>query len=105
MEGGSFGLCDPEDTVDNTVTCNRIADNDVGVVTDTADDTVETNKFQTSPGAPGLWKFSASFKKQNLPGPFLGPTEARLTYGPAIDRAGVVSDCVTSFHKIRCREF
>jgi len=62
-------------------------------------------KFQTSPAAPGLWRFSATFKKQNVGGPFLGPTQVHLIYGAGIERPGVVSDCVTSFQKIRCREF
>jgi hypothetical protein len=39
-------------------------------------------KFQTSPGTPGLWRFSATFKKQAVSGPFLGATQARLIYGP-----------------------
>jgi hypothetical protein len=60
-------------------------------------------KFQTSPSAPGQW--SGSFKKQAVSGRFLGPTQARITYGPAIDRVGTVNDCVTNFQKIRCREF
>jgi hypothetical protein len=62
-------------------------------------------KFQTSPGTPGLWRFSATFKKQAVSGPFLGATRARLIHGPGIERVGIVSDCVTSFQKIRCREF
>ena len=62
-------------------------------------------KFRTSPTAGGLWKFSASFKKQGVPGPFLGPTGIHLKYGPAIDKVDQVSDCVVSFSKIRCREF
>ncbi len=65
----------------------------------------EKAKFQTSAGAPGLWKFSGTFEKVAVTGPFLGPTAARIAYGPGIDRFGTVSDCVTSFQKIRCREF
>ena len=62
-------------------------------------------KFQTSPAAQGLWRFSATYKKQALAGPFLGPTQVHLTYGPAIDRIEQVMDCVLNFQKITCREF
>jgi hypothetical protein len=62
-------------------------------------------EFQTFPSAPGLWQWSGSFKKRAVSGPFLGPTQARITYGPAIDRVGTVNDCVTNFQKLRCREF
>jgi hypothetical protein len=62
-------------------------------------------KFQTSPAAQGLWRFSATYKKQALTGPFLGPTQVHLTYGPAIDRIEQVTDCVLNFQKITCREF
>jgi hypothetical protein len=60
---------------------------------------------QTSPAAQGLWRFSATYKKQALTGPFLGPTQIHVTYGPAIDRIEQVTDCVLDFQKITCREF
>ena len=62
-------------------------------------------KFQTSPTGQGLWRFSASYKKQALSGPFLGPTQVHLSYGLAIDRLEQVTDCVLNFQKITCREF
>jgi Thrombospondin type 3 repeat len=62
-------------------------------------------KFQTSPAAQGLWRFSATYKKQALTGPFLDPSQVDLTYGPAIYRSEKVTDCVLNFQKITCREF
>src|SRR5262249_46358683 len=43
IEGGSFGLCDPEDSTNNTVSCNRIADNGTGIVSDTALNSFSSN--------------------------------------------------------------
>jgi hypothetical protein len=42
---------------------------------------------------------------EGIPGPFLLPTNVHLTYGLAIDRLGSLSDCVSSFSAITCREF
>ena len=50
MEGGSFGLCDPGDTIDNTVTCNRIAGNQFGVSADASANTVGSNAIQDNDG-------------------------------------------------------
>jgi hypothetical protein len=43
MEGGAFGLCDLQDTVDNLVTCNLIAGNGAGVVTNAAANSIQSN--------------------------------------------------------------
>jgi hypothetical protein len=71
----------------------------------TSADKTAKAKFRTSPSAEGLWRFSATYKKQPIPGPFLLPTNLHLTYGLAIDRLGTLTDCVSSFSAITCREF
>ncbi len=61
--------------------------------------------FKTSSSQPKVWKFSVKFKKATLGGgPFVGPAIVTLTYGPAIDRVGDVSDCSTSFSGLVCRQ-
>jgi hypothetical protein len=53
--------------------------------------------FITSPSGPGIWKFKARFRKQNLLGVLEGPASATLSYGSGIDRTGTISDCKQSF--------
>jgi hypothetical protein len=61
--------------------------------------------FVTSPRRPGVWKFKAQFKQQNLTGPLQGPATAILTYGPATDRVGDVPDCKGTFTSMSCRDY
>jgi hypothetical protein len=60
--------------------------------------------FKTKPTANGIWKFSAKLKNQNLTAPQIGPATVVLTYGAAIDRVGVVENCVVSFTALTCRQ-
>ncbi len=74
-------------------------------ITCTSPDKTAKAKFRTSSSANGLWRFSATYKKQAITGPFLLPTHLTLTYGLAIDRLGTLTDCVSTFSAITCREF
>ena len=69
----------------------------------TADRTSKA-RFKVSPRAPGIWAFRGVFKKLALASPLLGPANVVLTYGPSTDRAGSVSDCVTSPVGLNCRQ-
>ena len=61
-------------------------------------------QFKTSPRAPGVWKFKAQFKKQNLAGPVVGPATAHLIYGPGTDRTGSIPDCKSTSTVLTCKD-
>jgi hypothetical protein len=70
----------------------------------TADHTVSA-LFKTSAAQNKVWKFNVKFRKVNLgAGPFVDPATVTLTYGPAIDRSGTVTDCVIAFNGMLCRQ-
>jgi hypothetical protein len=61
--------------------------------------------FKTSAAQNKVWKFSVKMKKTGIgAGPFVGPAKVTLTYGPAVDRVGTVTDCATSFSGLVCRQ-
>lgn len=52
-----------------------------------------------------VWKFTVKFNKPGIgAGPFVGPAKVTLSYGPAIDRVGEVTDCSTSASGLVCRQ-
>jgi hypothetical protein len=67
-------------------------------------DRLHRSLFKTSPKAPGVWKFKAKFRKQNLTGPVIGPTTAHLIYGPLTDRTGSIPDCKSTSTVLTCND-
>jgi hypothetical protein len=61
--------------------------------------------FRTSTSQPKVWKFKVKVRPAGISsGPFVGPAFVTLSYAPDVDRVGTVTDCVTSFTGLSCRQ-
>jgi hypothetical protein len=67
IAGGDFSLCDPGDSTGHSITCNRIADNDIGgIITDAAANSANNNSILGNAiGVDGTGITSGSFDAES----------------------------------------
>lgn len=100
FQGGSFGLCLPADATGNTATCNRIENHDalsydVGVSSDSANNSVTSNAFQNNTTAvDGTDITSGSLDAENN---FWGAGDGPSGAGPGSGDAVTVNVDFTPF--------